>query len=66
MPLQHNSDARDETRAGLPADRATDKYFGEFYDQRVMTLHPASRFGAVIFNQTLIRERWKTEWNLSS
>jgi len=27
----------------LPAPQSTDKYFTEFYDQRVMTMHPASR-----------------------
>lgn len=31
---------------GLPAP-TVEKYFGEFYEQRVMTLHPSSRFGDV-------------------
>jgi len=30
---------------GLPAPGPTDKYFGEMYAQRVMTLHPRSRYG---------------------
>jgi hypothetical protein len=28
----------------LPVAQSTDKYFGEFHDQRVMTMHPASRW----------------------
>lgn len=30
---------------GLPEPEATEKYFHEFYEQRIMTLHPASRYG---------------------
>ncbi|MDZ7660936.1 hypothetical protein [Thiohalophilus sp.] len=30
---------------GLPEPDITEKYFHEFYEQRVMTLHPASRYG---------------------
>jgi hypothetical protein len=30
---------------GLPEPCVTEKYFHEFYEQRVMTLHPASRYG---------------------
>jgi len=30
---------------GLPEPDVTEKYFHEFYEQRVMTLHPASRYG---------------------
>jgi hypothetical protein len=30
---------------GLPEPGAGDKYFGEMYEQRVMALHPSSRYG---------------------
>ena len=30
---------------GHPPPDAAEKYFGDFYDQRIMTFHPASRFG---------------------
>ncbi|HJQ63898.1 MAG TPA: hypothetical protein VJ834_13665, partial [Burkholderiales bacterium] len=30
---------------GRAPPAAIERYFGEFYDQRIMTLHPASRFG---------------------
>ncbi|RUL78759.1 hypothetical protein EKH80_02795 [Dyella choica] len=30
---------------GLPEPGPTDKYFGEMYEQRIMTLHPKSRLG---------------------
>ncbi len=30
---------------GLPEPESDDKYFGEMYEQRVMTLHPSSRYG---------------------
>ncbi|UPG92669.1 hypothetical protein [Luteibacter aegosomatissinici] len=32
---------------GLPAPGADERYFGEMYEQRIMTLHPKSRHGAV-------------------
>jgi hypothetical protein len=32
---------------GHSAPDATEKYFAEFYEQRIMTLHPGSRFGDV-------------------
>jgi hypothetical protein len=35
-----------------PPDLA-DRYFAEFYEQRVMTLHPASRFGDVPYSPTM-------------
>jgi hypothetical protein len=37
----------------LPAPQSTDKYFGEFYDQRVMTMHPSSRFGDLPYSPTI-------------
>ncbi|WP_310725110.1 hypothetical protein, partial [Burkholderia multivorans] len=30
---------------GLPAPDATEKYFESFYEERIMTMHPASRYG---------------------
>lgn len=30
---------------GLPEPETSDRYFGEMYEQRVMTLHPSSRYG---------------------
>jgi len=30
---------------GLPAPDETERYFETFYEERVMTLHPASRYG---------------------
>lgn len=30
-----------------------EKYFGEFYEQRVMTLHPASKFGDLPYSPTM-------------
>lgn len=30
---------------GIPEPDVTEKYFHEFYEQRIMTLHPASRYG---------------------
>ena len=38
---------------GLPPPGATDRYFGEFYEQRVMTLHPASRRGDVPYSPSM-------------
>lgn len=37
----------------LPCPTPEDKYFGEFYEQRIMTLHPASRFGDVPYSPTM-------------
>jgi hypothetical protein len=38
---------------GLPPPDAADKYFGEFYEQRVMTFHPASRFGDLPYSPNM-------------
>jgi len=38
---------------GLVAPEAADKYFGEFYEQRVMTFHPASRYGDLPFSPNM-------------
>ena len=38
---------------GLPPPEAAEKYFGEFYEQRVMTFHPASRFGDVPYSPNM-------------
>jgi hypothetical protein len=38
---------------GHPAPAATEKYFGEFYEQRIMTLHPDSRFGDSPYSPTM-------------
>jgi hypothetical protein len=38
---------------GLPPPEAADKYFGEFYEQRVMTFHPASRFGDLPYSPNI-------------
>jgi hypothetical protein len=38
---------------GLAAPEAADKYFGEFYEQRVMTFHPASRHGDMPFSPNM-------------
>ncbi|MBC8726540.1 hypothetical protein F6X37_35040 [Paraburkholderia sp. 31.1] len=39
--LHHHFDAP----FGLEAPKATEKYFETFYEERVMTMHPASRYG---------------------
>ncbi|HEV7607223.1 MAG TPA: hypothetical protein VGO61_07790 [Steroidobacteraceae bacterium] len=38
---------------GLPTPAVTEKYFEEFYNQRVMTLHPASRLGDVPYSPNM-------------
>jgi hypothetical protein len=38
---------------GHPEPDSTDRYFHEFYDQRIMTLHPASRFGDLPYSPTM-------------
>jgi hypothetical protein len=38
---------------GLAEPDAAEKYFGEFYDQRVMTFHPASRFGDLPYSPNM-------------
>jgi hypothetical protein len=38
---------------GLAAPEAADKYFREFYEQRVMTFHPASRYGDLPFSPNM-------------
>jgi hypothetical protein len=38
---------------GLPRPEASARYFGEFYEQRVMTFHPASRFGDLPYSPNM-------------
>lgn len=38
---------------GLPEPEVTERYFHEFYEQRVMTLHPASRYGDVPYSPNM-------------
>jgi hypothetical protein len=38
---------------GLPPPEAAEKYFGEYYEQRVMTFHPASRFGDLPYSPNM-------------
>jgi len=41
-----------DSQFDLPEPQPTEKYFGEFYDQRVMTMHPGSRFGDLPYAPT--------------
>jgi hypothetical protein len=38
---------------GFPAPSSNEKYFSEFFEQRVMTVHPASRFGDLPYSPTM-------------
>jgi len=38
---------------GIPAPDGFEKYFEEFYEERIMTLHPSSRFGDYPFSPTM-------------
>jgi hypothetical protein len=38
---------------GLPPPEIAEKYFGEYYEKRIMTFHPASRFGDLPYSPNM-------------